>query len=508
MTRHINEGTKIQEDGESTEASSHDDSQRRLPTGRIYATPFGIAIRPGQALSPSLSASESSDTTTQTGIKKRLYTIIKAKLLIPGASDPIPDAALVIQGATIAWVGTQSDLPTEYTTEPHRAVTVPYLMPGLWEVHAHFLAESPSQPGNYVGFIAEHPASAGARLTKGCWETLQRGYTSLRDVAGYGCEVARAIEEGTIPGPNIYSSGACLSQTAGHGDVFPLPAGDVLLNLGVSTVTPGHFGTGPSMLVDGVDECRRAVRLQIRRGAKVIKILASGGVMSRDDDPMYAQFSPEELETIVSEAARLGRAVAAHVHGKPGILAAVKAGVTTVEHVSFADEECIKLIKEKGTVYVATRAIIALLLMSGGKGIPPQSWAKLQRVAADHLKAYKLAIAAGLPFALGTDAPPGFNFAMEIEQAVRCGMSNLEAIKAATANGPLTVGPQAPRSGQLKVGYDADIIAVAENPVEDVRVLQKHRNITWVWKGGKLFKGPGVGPWGEGYELWDDIEWE
>jgi imidazolonepropionase-like amidohydrolase len=250
------------------------------------------------------------------------------------------------------------------------------------------------------------------------------------------------------------------------------------------------------------------VRLQIRRGAKVIKVLASGGIMSRDDDPMNAQFSPEELETMVAEAARQGRAVAAHVHGKPGILAAVKAGVTTVEHVSFADDECIELIKEKGTVYVATRAIFALSMMSGGKGIPPASWAKMQRVAAHHLNAYKLAIAAGLPFALGTDAPPGFNFAMEIEQAVKCGMSNLEAIKAATANGPLTVGPQAPKSGQLKVGYDADIIAVAENPVEDVRVLQKHRNITWVWKGGKLFKGPGVGPWGEGYELWDDIDWE
>lgn len=326
-------------------------------------------------------------------------------------------------------------------------------------------------------------------------------------MAGYGCEVARAVKEGVVVGPTIYSSGACLSQTAGHGDVFPLPAGDVLLNLGVSTVTPGRFGTGPSLLVDGVDECRRGVRLQIRRGARVIKVLASGGVLSHDDDPARAQFSAEELETIVSEAARQGRAVAAHVHGKPGILAAVRAGVTTVEHVSFADDECIQLMKGKGTVYVATRAIIDLLLMSGGKGIPPQSWAKLLRIAGAHLHAYKLAIAAGLPFALGTDASPGFNFAIEIGQAVKCGLSTLEAIKAATANGPFTVGPQAPKSGQLKAGYDADIIAVAKNPVEDVGVLQKHRNITWVWKGGRLFKGPGTGPWGEDYELWDDFEW-
>jgi imidazolonepropionase-like amidohydrolase len=335
----------------------------------------------------------------------------------------------------------------------------------------------------------------------GCWESIQRGYTSVRDVAGYGCEVAKAVDDGTIVGPNIYSSGGCLSQLAGHGDVFNLPAGDVLLNLGVGTVTPGHYGTSMSCIVDGVDECRRGVRLQIRRGAKCIKILASGGVMSTDDNPMYAQFCKEELDAMVEEATRMGRAVAAHVHGKPGIIAAVNAGVTTLEHVSFADQECVDLIKEKGTIYVATRTIVQLLLDSNGEGLPKKIWEKAKLVGSNHLNAYKLAIeAGGVTFALGTDTPPGFNQAMELEFAVEAGLSNLEAIKAATANGPLTVKGQAPKTGQLKVGYEADFLGVCENPVQDVKVLQKKENIVWVWKGGRLFKGPGVGPWGEDAE--------
>ncbi|KAK3988768.1 hypothetical protein QBC44DRAFT_328871 [Cladorrhinum sp. PSN332] len=446
--------------------------------------------------------------TTESDDEKPLYTIIHARLLIPGADKPIPNGSLVIKDKLIDWVGPEHDLPVKYRDPslPHRVIFVRYLMPGLWDVHAHFDGESQDEDGaNYVGFLATHPATAGARIAKGCWEALQRGYTSLRDVAGFGCEVAKAIEDGTIIGPNVYSSGACLSQTAGHGDVFPMPAGDVLLRLGVGSVTPGHFGSNMSMLVDGVEECRKGVRLQIRRGAKVIKVFASGGVMSRDDNPLYAQFSQEELDCIVSEAARQGRVVAAHVHGKPGILAAVKAGVATVEHVSFADDECIDRMQEKGTVFVSTRTIIEVLLNSEGKGLGKENWEKLKLVASHHQTAYELAIKREVPIALGTDTAPGFNMAVELEYAVKCGLSNLEAIKAATANGPLTVGPQAPLTGQLKEGYEADIIAVAENPVEDVKVLQKHKNITWVWKGGKVFKGLGVGPWGEGYTLTDDI---
>ena len=127
-----------------------------------------------------------------------------------------------------------------------------------------------------------------------------------------------------------------------------------------------------------------------------------------------------------------------------------------------------------------------------------QTWEKAKLVGKNHEAAYKLAIkTGGVQFALGTDMQPGFNMAMELEFAVAAGMSSLDAIKAATANGPLSIGEQAPKTGQLRVGYEADVIGLLENPVEDVRVLQKIDNIKWVWKGGKIFKGPGVGPWGE-----------
>jgi imidazolonepropionase-like amidohydrolase len=444
-------------------------------------------------------ADEDGDAYIRSLRKELRYIIITTDLLIPGDGPPLANGALVIEGKLIEWVGPQDGLPSRYVDKALRTYVVPFLMPGLWDCHVHFIIPSPEdilQPA-YMPFISSDQPSVGARLGRACWESLQRGYTSLRDVAGYGCEIAKAVDDGTIVGPNIYSSGACISQLAGHGDVFSWPAGDVLLNLGVGNVRPGHFANQVSCIVDGVDECRRAVRLQIRRGAKCIKVLASGGIMSSDDNPQYAQFSPEELAVIVEEARRMDRAVAAHVHGKAGIMAAVEAGVTTVEHASYADEECIKLIKEKNVIYVATAAIVQLLYETGGKGIPRKIWDKLKVVAPRHFESYKAAIQAGVTLALGTDSEPGANFAIEIEYAVKAGLSNLGAIRAATANGPLTVQGQVPKTGQLKVGYEADVLGLTANPVEDVKVLQNKDTIKWVWKGGKIFKGPGVGPWGE-----------
>ncbi|CAN8098383.1 unnamed protein product [Discula destructiva] len=465
------------------------DANTKFPP-KVFSTAYGITIK-----SPVVES-----------VKKVNYIIIKTDLLIPGDGEPIPNAVLVVANKTIVFIGPQiAGIPQKYTAAPHRTYDVPYLMPGLWEAHAHFMGSSATGDDGegYVPMITTHPASAGARLARGCYEALQRGYTSMRDVAGLGCEVARAISDGEIVGPNIYSCGACLSQTAGHGDIFNLPADVVYQNLGVTQASANHFGTGCSCIVDGVDECRRGVRLQLRRGAKAIKVLASGGVMSRDDDVRYAQFSDEELRVIVQEAARQGRSVAAHVHAKEGILAAVRAGVTSCEHLSFADQECIDLIKEKGVVCVPTRWVTEMLLSTGGQGLDPYTWEKAKLCATNHLAMYKMAIKSGCTIAMGTDTPPGVNAAKELEYAVLAGMSSLEAIKAATVHGALTVGAQAPKTGALKVGYEADVLGLTANPVHDVRVLQDKQTIKWVWKGGKIFKGPGVGPWGED-KWWGD----
>lgn len=434
-----------------------------------------------------------------TTTKKLVYTIIKTDLLIPGDGEPMPNATLVTEGKLVVWVGDQNDLPAKYTDKARETYSVPYLMPGLWDCHVHLDSGTEEQATTwpaYMGFVAGEPAVSGALLVRALWEMLQSGYTSVRDLAGFGCELSKSMTDGVVVGPNIYSSGACISQLAGHGDVFALPAGDVLLNLGISQIRPGHFGSHTSCIVDGEDEVRRAVRLQIRRGAKCIKVLASGGVMSSDDDPYLAQFSPKELHALVDEATRMNRPVAAHCHGKAGIMAAIKAGVTTIEHGSFADSECIDHMRKNGTIYVATREVIELL-KSFGPLLPPSNRKKLELVEKNHMNAYKLAVAAGLTIALGTDTGPSSIMAREIQWAVEAGLSNLEALKAATANGPLTVKGQAPKTGQLKVGYEADFIGVTCNPVEDVKVLQNKDNIKWVWKGGKIYKGPGVGPWGE-----------
>ncbi|KAK8089631.1 hypothetical protein PG997_004592 [Apiospora hydei] len=485
--------------GRSGDASDTPSLPSERLTRPIFSTGLGIAVRPKNWQPVSLRGDDEANAEAK---KKAFYTVVKADLLIPGDGDPLEDAALVVEGKLIAWVGAAADLPGKYAEAGHhRVFSVPVVMPGLWD-DAHTLTAA--GPRSCPAILA---LSRSTRLLRGlAWRgsagnRCSEDMTSLRDVAGYGCEIAKAVEDGSIVGPNIYSSGGCLSQLAGRKwRRLPLPPGDVLLNLGVGNIAAGHHGTSMSLIVDGVDECRRAVRLQIRRGAKCIKVLASGGVLSLDDDVDCAQFSPEELACIVAEARRQKRHVAAHVHAKEGILQALHAGVKTLEHVSFADDEVIELVKANDVVWVATRTVIQLLLDSGGEGVPRQSWDKALRIADASLAGYKRAIAdGGVTFALGTDTPPGFNMALELELAVQCGMTSLQAIRCATANGPLTLGEQAPKTGQLKVGYEADILGLTENPVEDVRILQQKENIKYVWKGSVLFKGPGVGPWGENY---------
>jgi imidazolonepropionase-like amidohydrolase len=204
----------------------------------------------------------------------------------------------------------------------------------------------------YTSLTLTNPTTAGARLARSAHDILMSGSTSVRDLGGYAPEISKVIDEGTIPGPNIYSAGSALSQTAGHGDTFELPIGFVWSRCGIG------YGTGngddvacrPLCVADGVGGCCKAVRLMIRRGAKVIKVLASGRVLSRDDDPKFQKFSDEELKVIVEEAARMNRIVAVHVHGKAGIMAAIKVGCKTLEHGTYLDEEAVELILEKDVI--------------------------------------------------------------------------------------------------------------------------------------------------------------
>lgn len=420
-------------------------------------------------------------------------TRICAELLIPGRGDPTKDAAVIISSNSkkIVFVGKQSDVPNKYTACP--TIYVPYILPGLWDCHCHFTGATSLKLSEIARL---NMATAGARLARSAADTLNAGFTSVRDLGGYAPEIAVAIEEGTIPGPNIYSAGAAISQTAGHGDFFDIPAGWVWQCSGVAR-NDMNVGTSALCIADGVDECRKAVRLQIRRGAKVIKVFASGGVLSIADNPLYQQFSDEELNVIVEEAKRMHRVVAAHVHGKEGIMAALNAGCKTLEHGTYLDEEAMNLMKEKEAILIATRTITKEALKNKDL-LSPESRTKMVEVAKTGERMYKKAIKSGVKIALGTDlgvSIPGLglshgNNGGELAYAVEAGMTPLEAIEAATANAQETLGPQAPLSGQIKEGYDADIIAVVSNPLEDIDVFKDAKNVSHVWKGGKLFKSP------------------
>jgi imidazolonepropionase-like amidohydrolase len=426
-----------------------------------------------------------SDSDSDSKPSLKVTHLIHANLLIPGRGPPTLDSNVVIQDGKIIFVGPSRSLPDEYRNL--LPTYVPVLMPGMWDCHTHLIGATSF---NFDSVVTLHPATAGARLARSCADILDSGFTSVRELGGWALEIAPAIEEGTIPGPHIYSAGAALSQTAGHGDVFNFP---LAWTWGASR----GDGVSPLCLADGVSEVRKAVRLQIRRGAQVIKVLASGGVLSIADDPLLQQFSDEELTVIVDEAGRMGRIVAAHVHGKAGILAAIRAGCRTLEHGTYLDEECVEKMKERDVMLVATRTIVK----EGVKHpelMSKESYVKMLETAKHHLQAYKLAIKSGVKIALGTDlgsSIPGQALSLgksgaELSYAVEAGMTALEAIEAATANGPLTLGGMAPKSGQIKEGFDADLIAVARNPLLDVKILAEAKNITHVWKSGKLCKAP------------------
>jgi imidazolonepropionase-like amidohydrolase len=329
---------------------------------------------------------------------------------------------------------------------------------------------------------------AAARAAKNAEAALLAGFTSVREAGGLGVYLARVVAEGDLLGPSIYAPGSVLSTTGGHGDIhaFPLPA-----------VVDNCERNGMSTLCDGVPECLKAVRMQLRLGARVIKICASGGVMSELDHPVHQQFSGEELRAIVEEAGRAERVVMAHCHGKPGIMAALEAGVRTIEHGSYLDEEAAAAMRESGAILVPTRFIVEQGLRAKDK-MPGYAYAKLVAIADRHLEAIKIAHATGVSIAVGTDIfasgpEAGMAWGMngrELVHLVEAGMTPLEAIEAGTANGPPTLGPQAPRSGVLELGHDADLIAVDSNPLDDVSVLADPVNVTRVWKAGRLVKSP------------------
>jgi imidazolonepropionase-like amidohydrolase len=401
---------------------------------------------------------------------------IEAGLLIPGSGEPVRDGVVVLDGPTISYAGPADDAPPTPGAQVHTAATV---MPGLWDCHGHFigvrsldLSRLPLEPA---------PLRA-ARCVHDLANALNAGVTSVREVGGLGIYLTRAVEEGLIEGPAIYPAGHILSTTGGHGDLHSYP---------LSWISDSEN----ARLADGPAECMRAVREQLRANAKVIKVCASGGVLSEVDNPIHQQFTVEELRTIVEVAAMAERVVAAHCHGKPGIMAAIEAGVRTIEHGTCLDDEACKAMRETGTILVPTRTIVEDIL-ANLESVPDYAAAKLTALAQTHAEAVARAIEAGVTIAMGTDiAMTGRDLPSswggnggEVVHLVNLGMTPLQAIEAATATAPATLGPQAPLSGRLQAGYDADVLTLTADPLADIAVLAQPDHITGVWKSGRQVK--------------------
>lgn len=406
---------------------------------------------------------------------------IEARRLVPGRGDPIDDAVVLLDGDSIGYAGPAADAPPVDGAE---AVRVDTVLPGLWDCHAHlFGAARPD-----LSLLYREPvALRAARSVLDLAAALQAGFTSIREAGGLAIYLAPAVAEGTLPGPRLYGAGAALSVTGGHADLNDLPSPWVH---DLARFEPGM------RVCDGVDDCMRAVREQLRAGAEVIKVCASGGVISERDDPQHQGFTRRELDAMVEVATMADRAVMAHCHGKAGMMAAIEAGVTTIEHGTYLDDEVCEAMVERGVLLVPTRLIVEDLLAAGAgaTGLSPAMFAKLETIEKIHAEAVARAHEAGVRIALGTDilssgrggpAAWGSN-ARELPLMVQAGMTPLEAIEAATANAPATLGPRAPRSGLLAAGFDADVIAVDGDPTADVAVLADPANVTHVWRAGGL----------------------
>jgi imidazolonepropionase-like amidohydrolase len=349
------------------------------------------------------------------------------------------------------------------------------LMPGLIDVHTHLTGANNFDPYFELSMTPAKEAIIGVENAK---VTLDAGFTTVRNVgAGDYTDVALRdeIDAGHIPGPHMQVSGPPLGITGGHCDENLLPFQYHLTGGGVA---------------DGIAAVQQRVRQNIKYGADLIKICATGGVLSKGDDPQASQYTLEEMQAIVADAHRLGRKVAAHAHGAQGILWASEAGVDSIEHGSYLDEAGIAMMKQHGTYFVPTAYLIDWNLQNGK--LPPFYEQKMRDVSAVEKANAKRAIKAGVKVALGTDAavyPHGLN-AHEVDVYVnQFGMTPLEGIQTGTINAADLMG-WTKRVGTLEPGKWADVIGVSGDPLKDVTVLQR---VKFVMKGGVVYKGAGRG---------------
>ncbi|TLS36510.1 metal-dependent hydrolase family protein [Pseudalkalibacillus caeni] len=333
-------------------------------------------------------------------------------------------------------------------------------LPGLIDCHVHLGMDCSPDPFKQ---IAQDDESQTAHLArKQGQEFLKNGITTVRNLGTrYNADIKyrKAIEAGQATGPRIFAAGRPIVMTGGHGHVMAIEA-------------------------DGEAEIRKAARSQLKEGADLLKLMATGGVLTEGNEPGSTQLSEQELSCACQEARNANKTTAAHAIGNEGIKNAIRAGVTTIEHAYLLDEEAVTLMKEKGTFVVPT-LIAPTLILDHTEGIPSYMIEQVKELIEDHRVSFKMAHAAGIPIAAGTDAGTPYNYpgllADELALYVNEGMTNLEAIQSATITAARTVKAEQ-LIGSLEKGKKADIILVDGNPLEDIVKLKEIRS---VFLGGK-----------------------
>jgi imidazolonepropionase-like amidohydrolase len=354
------------------------------------------------------------------------------------------------------------------------------LLPGFIDTHTHIVGRALADPGSEEAAVRDFQGFGAILATANARNTLMAGFTTIRVLGSADFDdiaLRQAIDQGYVPGPRIQAAGHSIGITGGHCDE--------------NGYRPGLFdGDYREGIADGVDQIRAAVRYQAKYGADVIKTCATGGVLSEGDAVGVLQYSYEELHALVEEAHALDRRVAAHAHGTEGIKVAVRAGVNSIEHGSFLDEEGARMMAERGTFLVPTMMAGAAVERAAQSGrLTGLRAEKARQAGAAMRNATRIARRAGVPIALGTDAGVGAHgangqeFGLMVEWG---GMTPMESIVAGTSNAAKLLGWEN-RIGTLRAGLLADVVAVPGDPTRDIHVMERP---VFVMKNGVVYTQP------------------
>jgi len=405
-----------------------------------------------------------------------LIAFVGGRLIDGRGGPPLKEGAIVIRGKNIEAVG-----PSEAIQIPGQAklfdVSGMTIMPGMTDMHVHLYWNG--EPNLALHSYKESTAFRAVKAVAYIQRSLEAGFTTLRsggEVGFLDVALRDAAELGIIWGSRVIACGYSISGTGGHADKFP----------------PWLYRTDEvRLLADGPDECLKAVRNQIKMKVDWIKFHASGGVMDPFSNPQLQEYSDREMETIINEAHARGKLTFAHAQGAGGIRAAVRAGVDSIEHGFYLEDDIVEMMLRKGTYLVPTLVALRRIIDAGEKGgIPKESLEKAIPHGEAHVASFQKAYKAGIKICMGTDCGSPYNYhgdnAHELSLMVRNGMKEMDAIVACTKRAAEALRMQ-DKIGTLENGKWADVVVVEGDPLKDIQVLAEKTNIKLVMKEGKIY---------------------